>query len=130
MSKASRMFRTRSNRGGNLAVRPTAQLDVPTFAEADLSSCLAAMYNSSTTAFLEEVYAGITPAAPSANEAVPPPPINARLRFARKSVAAPRESNLVLAILPQTKEDPPAPSRYFRGAAAVIAATFQDDATI
>jgi CheY-like chemotaxis protein len=130
MSKASRMFRTRSNRGGNLAVRPTAQLDVPTFAEADLSSCLAAMYNSSTTAFLEEVYAGITPAAPSANEADPASANHALLSFAPKSVADAAESDDVLAILLQTIEDSPAHSDDFSCAAAVIAATFQDDATI
>ncbi len=29
MSKASRMFRSRSNREANLAIRPIAELDVP-----------------------------------------------------------------------------------------------------
>src|ERR1700733_10560992 len=98
MSKASRMFRTRSNRGGNHAIRPIAQLNVPTFAEADLSSCLAAMYNSSTTAFLEEVYAGITPAAASADQADPASSDHALLGFIPKSVADAAESDDVLAI--------------------------------
>src|SRR6202050_5043739 len=130
MSKASRMFRSRSNRGGNLAVRPTAQLDVPTFAEADLSSCLAAMYNSSTTSFLEEVYAGITPAAPFADQADPTSGDHALLRFTAKSVADAAQSDDVLAILLQTIDDSAAHSDDFSSAAAVVAAAFQDDATI
>jgi CheY-like chemotaxis protein len=124
------MFRTRSNRGGNLAVRPTAQLDVPTFAEADLGSCLAAMYNSSTTAFLDEVYAETTPAAPFADQADPASGNHALLSFTPKSVAETAESDDVLAILLQTIEDSAAHADDFSGAAAVVAATFQDDATI
>jgi len=130
MSKASRMFRTRSNRGGNLAVRPTAQLDVPTFAEADLSSCLAAMYHSSTTAFLDEVYAGITPAAPFADQADPASGSHGLLSFTPKSFTDAAESDDVLAILLQTIEDSAAQSDDFSSAAVVVAATFQDDATI
>src|ERR1700683_1425405 len=130
MSKASRMFRSRSNRGGNLAVRPTAQLDVPTSPEADLSSSLAAMYNSSTTSFLEEVYAGIPPAAPFADQADPTSGDHALLRFTAKSVADAAQSDDVLAILLQTIDDSAAHSDDFSSAAAVVAAAFQDDATI
>jgi CheY-like chemotaxis protein len=128
MSKASRMFRTRSNRGGNLAVRPAAQSNVPTFAEADLSSCLAAMYQSSTSAFLDEVYAGITPAAPFADQASGD---HGLLSFTPKSVTDAAESDDVLAILLQTIEDSAAQADDFSSVAAVaVAATFQDDATI
>jgi CheY-like chemotaxis protein len=130
MSKASRMFRSRSNRSGNLAVRPTSQLDVPVFPEADLSSCLAAMYNASTTAFLDEVYAGIIPAAPFANQADSASDNHALLSFTPKSAADAAESDDVLAILLQTIEDSAAHAEKFSSAAAVIAATFQDDATI
>jgi CheY-like chemotaxis protein len=129
MSKASRMFRTRSNRGGNLAVRPTAQPDVPIFAEADLSSCLAAMYNSSTTAFLEEVYAEIPPAAPFAERLDPDSGNHALLSFTPKSVAGAAESDDVLAILLQTIEDSAAQADEF-SSAADVAATFPEDATI
>src|SRR5271156_3357373 len=102
MSKASRMFRSRSNRGANLAVRPADEPDIPTFAEADLSSCLAAMYNSSTTAFLDEVYAGIIPAAPFADQSNSSSDHHALLSFTSKSVADYAESDDVLAILLQT----------------------------
>jgi CheY-like chemotaxis protein len=129
MSKASRMFRSRSNRGANLAVRPTAELDVPAFAEADLSACLAAMYNSSTTAFLDEVYAGITPVAPFADHADPASDDHALLSFTPKSTADPADSNDVLAILLQTI-DSAAHSEGFGSAAAIVATTFQDDDTI
>jgi CheY-like chemotaxis protein len=129
MSKASRMFRTRSNRSGNLAVRPTAQPDVPIFAEADLSSCLAAMYNSSTTAFLEEVYAEIPPAAPFAEQLDPDSGNHALLSFTPKSVAGAAESDDVLAILLQTIEDSAAQADEF-SSAADVAATFPEDATI
>jgi CheY-like chemotaxis protein len=129
MSKASRMFRTRSNRGGNLAVRPTAQQDVPVFAEADLSSCLAAMYNSSTTAFLDEVYAGIIPDAPFADQADPTSGSHPLFSFTPKSAADSAESDDVLAILLQTIEDSAAHSEDF-SSAAVIASSFQDEATI
>src|SRR5580704_6483441 len=130
MSKASRMFRTRSNRGGNLAVRPTAQPDVARCAEADLSSCLAAMYNSSASAFLEEVYAEITPVAPFAGQPSAASGDHALLSFTAKSVADAAESDDVLAILLQTIEDSAVQSNDFSSAAAVVAATFQEDATI
>jgi CheY-like chemotaxis protein len=129
MSKGSRMFRSRSNRGANLALRPTAELDIPTFTEADLSSCLAAMYNSSTTAFLDEVYAGITPAAPFADQSDPASDIHALLGFSPKPAADTAESDDVLAILLQTI-DSAAHCDSFSSAAAVIASTFHDDATI
>src|SRR5580692_2788145 len=130
MSKASRMFRSRSNRGANLAVRPTAELDVPTFAEADLSSCLAAMYNSSTTAFLDKVYSGIIPAAPFADQADPTSGNHSLLSFTPNSAADAAESDDVLAILLQTIEDSATHCENFSSAAAVIASTFHDDATI
>src|ERR1700723_572066 len=130
MSKASRMFRSRSNRGANLAVRPTAELDVPTFAEADLSSCLAAMYNSSTTAFLDKVYSGIIPAAPFADQADPTSGNHSLLSFTPNSAADAAESDDILAILLQTIEDSATHCENFSSAAAVIAPTFQDDATI
>jgi CheY-like chemotaxis protein len=128
MSKASRMFRSRSNRGANLAVRRTAELDIPTFAEADLSSCLAAMYNSSTTAFLDEVYAGMIPAAPFADQADPSSDHHARLSLTSKSAADPAESDDVLAILLQTIDSAAHTDNF--SAATVIAATIQDDDTI
>jgi CheY-like chemotaxis protein len=126
------MFRSRSNRGANLAVRPTAELDVPTRAAADLSSCLAAMYNSSTISFLDEVYAGIIPAAPFADQsdpADPAPDNHALLRFTPKSAADPAETDDVLAILLQTI-DSAAHSNNFSSAAGIIASTFQEDDTI
>jgi CheY-like chemotaxis protein len=131
MSKASRMFRSRSNRGANLAVRLVAELDVPAFAEADLSACLAAMYNSSTAAFLDEVYAGIIPAAPFTDQADPASTSDnhALLSFTPKAAADIAESDDVLAILLQTL-DSASHSNDFSSAAAVIASTFQDDATI
>jgi CheY-like chemotaxis protein len=129
MSKASRMFRTRSNRSANLAVRTLADLDVPTFAETDLSACLAALYNSSTTAFLDEVYAGIIPAAPFADQADPDSDHHALLSFTPKSAADTAASDDVLAILLQTIETA-ARSDNFSSAAAVIASTFQEDDTI
>jgi CheY-like chemotaxis protein len=132
MSKTSRMFRSRSNRGANLAVRPTAELDVPTFAAADLSSCLAAMYNSSTISFLDEVDAGIIPAAPFADQSDPADPASdnhALLSFTPKSAADPAETDDVLAILLQTI-DSAAHSNNFSSAAGIIASTFQEDDTI
>jgi hypothetical protein len=126
------MFRSRSNRGANLAVRPTAELDVPTRAAADLSSCLAAMYNSSTISFLDEVYAGIIPAAPFADQsdpADPAPDNHALLRFTPKSAADPAETDDVLAILLQTI-DSAAHSNNFSSAPGIVASTFQEDDTI
>src|SRR3984885_2564005 len=130
MSKASRMFRSRSNRGANLAVRPTAELDVPTFAEAYLRPCLAAMYNSSTPAFLDKVYSGIIPAAPFADQADPTSGNHSLLSFTPNSAADAAESDDVLAILLQTIEDSATHCENFSSAAAVIASTFHDDATI
>ncbi len=69
MSKASRMFRSRSNRGANLAIRPVAELDYPSFVEADLSACLAALYNSPAGAFLHDAAAQIVPDVPSQEQA-------------------------------------------------------------
>ncbi len=128
MSKASRMFRSRSNRGANLAVRPVAELDLSTFTEADLGACLAAMYNSSTISFLDEVYAGIIPAAPFTREADPATDNHALLSFAPKSAADPSETDDVLAILLQTIDSAAQTDNF--SAAAAIASTIQDDATI
>ncbi len=61
MSKASRMFRSRSNRGANLAFRPVAEPDLPTFSETDLSACLAALYNSPADAILHDFTADAIP---------------------------------------------------------------------
>jgi CheY-like chemotaxis protein len=131
MSKASRMFRSRSNRGANLAIRPVAELDLPTFAEADLSACLAAMYNSSTTAFLDEIYAGVTPATPfseQVNRADPFSEHHALLSFTPKPAADIAEVDDVLAILLQTIDSAAHPEPF--SSATVIASTFPDDATI
>jgi CheY-like chemotaxis protein len=128
MSKASRMFRSRSNRAANLAVGPVAELDFPSFAEADLSACLAALYNSSTAAFLDEVYAGIIPAAPFADQSDAAADKRALLSFTPKSADNAAEVEDVLAILFQTI-DAAAHTENFKSA-AVIAATFQNDATI
>jgi CheY-like chemotaxis protein len=128
MSKASRMFRSRSNRGANLAIRPVTELDFPTFAEADLSACLAALYNSPPAAFLDESGAGMIPAASLTDEDGPAPEAHALLSFTPKPTAERSEPDEVLAILLQTI-DSAAHSRDFSSPEA-LAATFPDEPTI
>src|SRR5579863_3623595 len=128
MSKASRMFRSRSNRGANLAIRPIADLDVPTFIEADLSACLAALYDSSTGAFVDSVNAGMIPAAPFVEQSDAAPDSHALLSFTPRSVTETAETDDVLAILFQTI-DSAAHSQNFSGSDH-IAATFSDESTI
>ena len=102
MSKASRMFRSRSNRGANLAIRPVAELDAPKFPEADLSACLAALYNSSADEFPHDFSAGVVPDAPSPRQRESVPDVHALLTFTPKSTAQPSEPDEVLAVLLQT----------------------------
>jgi CheY-like chemotaxis protein len=128
MSKASRMFRSRSNRGANLAIRPITEPDVPAFVAADLSACLAALYNSSTGAFVDTVHADMIPAAPFADQSNAAPDNHGLLSFTPKSAGDNAETDDVLAILFQTI-DSAAHSQKFSGA-EVIAATFSDDPTI
>jgi CheY-like chemotaxis protein len=129
MSKASRMFRSRSNRGANLAIRSAAELDVPTFSEADLSACLAALYNSPADAFPHDFSAGILPDAPCAHQRHSAPDGHTLLTFTPKPAAQPSEPDEVLAILLQTI-DSNAHAQDCGNAAEVLAATFSDDATI
>jgi CheY-like chemotaxis protein len=128
MSKASRMFRSRSNRGANLAIRPVAELDVPTFSEADLSACLAALYNSPADAFLHDFNAGIIPDASFAEQRDSAPDGHALLSFAPKSSAQPSEPDEVLAVLHQTIESR-APVQDC-GNAELLTATFSDNSAI
>src|SRR5271156_3429088 len=128
MSKASRMFRSRSNRGTNLAIRPVAELDVPTFSEADLSACLAALYNSPADAFLHGFNAGIIPDASFAEQRDSAPDGHALLSFAPKSSAQPSEPDEVLAVLHQTIESR-APVQDC-GNAELLTATFSDNSAI
>jgi CheY-like chemotaxis protein len=128
MSKASRMFRSRSSREANLAIRPIAELDVPTFVEADLSACLAALYNPSTGALVDSVHAGMIPVAPFADQSNAAPESHTLLTFTPKPAADNAETDDVLAILFQTI-DSAARSQNFSGS-DVIAATFSDESTI
>jgi CheY-like chemotaxis protein len=129
MSKASRMFRSRSNREANLAIRPVAELDVPTFSEADLSACLAALYNSPADAFPHDFSAGIIPDAPFAHQRDSAPDGRGLLSFTPKPAAQPSQPDEVLAILLQTI-DSNAHAQDCSDAGEVLAATFSDDATI
>ena len=128
MSKASRLFRSRSNRGANLAIRPVAELDFPTFAEADLSACLAALYNSPPAAFLDEAGAGMIPDGSFSGHADPTPEAHTLLSFTPKPAAESAEPDDVLAILLQTI-DSPLHTQDFSNA-EVLAATFSDESTI
>jgi CheY-like chemotaxis protein len=131
MSKASRMFRSRSNRGPNLAIRPAAELDVPTFVEPDLGACLAAMYNSSTGAFLDEVHAGTIHLATCTDRSAQADATSEKhglLSFAPESAAAAAETDDVLAILLQTI-DSAAHNQDF-SAVAALATSLPDEATI
>src|SRR5580698_897415 len=128
MSKASRMFRSRSNREANLAIRPIAELDVPTFVEADLSACLAALYNSSTGAFVDSVHADMIPAAPFADQSDLAPESHTLLSFTPRPSGDNAAIDDVLAILFQTIDS--AAHRENFSASDVIAATFSDDSAI
>jgi CheY-like chemotaxis protein len=128
MSKASRMFRSRSNRGANLAFRPVAELQSPSFVEADLSSCLAALYNSPPSAFLHEATAEIVPDAPDNDQPSAPTESNAVLSFASKSAPGGPESDDVLAILLQTVDSVEHEQQAAR--AAVLAAALSDESLI
>jgi CheY-like chemotaxis protein len=128
MSKASRLFRSRSNRAANLAFRPVAELDFASFAEADLSACLAALYNSPSAAFLDDSGAAIIPDASFTDQAAPAPEGHALLSFTPKPTAEAAEPDDVLAILLQTI-DSAAPTQDFSNA-EVLAATFSDESTI
>lgn len=128
MSKASRMFRSRSNRGANLAIRPVAELDAPKFPEADLSACLAALYNSSTDEFPHDFSAGVVPDAPSPRQRESVPDVHALLTFTPKSTAQPSEPDEVLAVLLQTIDS--AEHAEDCSSAEIIAATFSDDSAI
>jgi CheY-like chemotaxis protein len=128
MSKASRMFRSRSTRGANLAIRSVAELDYPTFNEADLSACLAALYNSSTGAFVEQVQAGMIPSAPFADESGRAADNHGLLTFTAKSACDSAETDDVLAILLQTIDS--AARHQDFGSTAVLAASFSDESAI
>ena len=128
MNKMSRMFRSRSNQAANLAIRPVAELDYPTFVEADLSACLAALYNSSTGAFVDEVHAAMIPAAPFAYQSDSVPDYHSLLSFTPKSAGENADTDDVLAILLQTI-DSAAHSQDF-STAAVVAALFSDESAI
>ena len=128
MSKASRMFRSRSNREASLAARPVAELNVSTFAEADLSACLAALYNSPPDAFPHDFSAGSTLNPPRADQFDSAPDSRALLTFTPKPTAQPSESDEVLAVLLQTL-DSPAPTHDL-DSAELITATFSDESTI
>ena len=128
MSKASRMFRSRSNRGANLAIRPVAELDAPKFPEADLSACLAALYNSSADEFPHDFSAGVVPDAPSPRQRESVPDVHALLTFTPKSTAQPSEPDEVLAVLLQTIDS--AEHAEDCSSSEIIAATFADDSAI
>jgi CheY-like chemotaxis protein len=128
MSKASRMFRSRSNPGANLAIRPVAELDVPTFSEADLSSCLAALYNLPADALPHDFSAGIIPDASLADPRDSAPEGRGLLSFTPKPAAQPSEPDEVLAVLQQTIHS--AAHAQDCSDAEVLAATFEDSTII
>src|SRR5271170_1502055 len=128
MSKASRMFRSRSSQAANLAIRPVAELDLPTFSEADLSSCLAALYNSPADAFPHDFSADIISQAPFADHRDSAPAPHMLLTFAPKAAAHPSEPDEVLAVLLQTI-DSAANTQNFSNAEA-LAASFPDESAI
>ena len=125
MSKASRMFQSRSDRADNLAIRPVAELDLPTFVEADLGACLAALYDSPAAAFLDEADMAIIPGAPFTDQLGPAAESHALLSFASKSTADASGTDDVLAILLQTI-DSAARAQDF-GNAEVVATAFPDE---
>src|SRR5580698_2578880 len=99
MSKASRMFRSRSNRGANLAVRPVPELDVPTFSEADLSACLAALYNSPAGTSPHDFAAGTISDSRFGDQVQRAGGSLALLSFTSKTAAQPLQPDEVLAVL-------------------------------
>ena len=128
MSKASRMFRSRSSREANLAIRPVAELDLPTFSEADLSSCLAALYNSPADALPHDFSAGIISQPQFADHRDSAPAPHTLLTFTPKPAAHPSEPDEVLAVLLQTI-DSAANTQNF-SSAETLAASFPDDSAI
>ena len=128
MSKASRMFRSSSNRRDNLPIQPVAEPNLAKFAEADLSACLAALYNSPSDAFPHDFSVGIIPDAPSAEQRHSAPDRHALLSFTPKATGRASEPDDVLAVLLQTI-DSAAHARDFNNA-EVLASTFPDDSTI
>jgi CheY-like chemotaxis protein len=127
MSKASRMFRSRSNRGANLAVQPSPELDIPTFAEADLSACLAALYNSATQAFPHDFTADTISGAHVADQVGPAKDGRALRSFNSKPAVQPAELDDVLAVLQQTID--PAASTQDLSNSAALAATSPDESS-
>src|SRR5271168_2885619 len=128
MSKASRMFRSRSSQAANLAIRPVAELDLPTFSEADLSSCLAALYNSPADALPHDFSAGIISQPQFADHRDSAPAPHTLLTFTPKPAAHPSEPDEVLAVLLQTI-DSAANTQNF-SSAETLAASFPDDSAI
>jgi CheY-like chemotaxis protein len=123
------MFRSRSSRAANLAIRPAAELDVPAFSEADLSACLSALYNSPADALPHDFSAGSIPDAPSPHQRDSANEPHALLTFAPKPAAqASQEPDEVLAVLQQTI-DSNALAQDCSNAAEVLAAAFSDDST-
>jgi CheY-like chemotaxis protein len=122
------MFRSRSNRGANLAFRPVPELDLPTFSEADLSACLAALYNSPSDALTYDFNVGIISDVRYTDHVGPAKDAHALLTFTSKPTAQPSEPDEVLAVLHQTL-DSGAPTQDFSNA-EVIAATFSEESTI
>lgn len=98
------MFRSRANRSANLAALPVPApaLAADPTAEADLSACLATLYDSSAGAFLAEAHAGTLPdASPSEKDAASPEG-SARLGLSTAPAVENPDSDDVLAILFQT----------------------------
>jgi len=122
------MFRSRSNRGANLAIRPVAELDYPSFVEADLSACLAALYNSPAGAFLHDAAAQIVPDVPSQEQAHATRDNNPVLSFTPKTTPDGPDSGDVLAILLQTIDSAAQEQQSAR--AAVLAAALSDESLI
>jgi CheY-like chemotaxis protein len=129
MSKASRMFRSRTNRGVNLATLPVADPDPLRPAEADPSACLAALYGSSHAAFLDESYTAMIPDAPFADPADAPAGDGPLLSFDAKAAGEGSDSTDVLAILLQTI-DANAQNQNFVAAAVVVAESFPHESAI
>jgi CheY-like chemotaxis protein len=128
MSKASRMFRSRSNRGANLAFRPVPELDLPTFSDADLSACLDALYNSPSDAFLHDFTPDTIPDAGLDDQVRPVENDRALLNFTSKSTPQPSAPDEVLAVLQQTI-DSDAHAQEFRRT-DVLAAIISDESAI
>ena len=104
MSKASRMFRSRATRSTNPAALPVAApvLAAPLTTEADISACLATLYDTSAGAFLQEAHAGMLPDAPQSEQDSTSPESSARLGLNSAPAAKNLDADDVLAILFQT----------------------------